>query len=580
MRKSIKRFAALGMAAAMVTGALTGCGSQTTETTAAPTTAAPTEAATTAAGGATEAPTEAAEPAGPYPIVADGEEFELTIFTMSMPNVEDFETNDFTLYLEELTGIDLNFVTGTRDDWSEKLNMIMNSSDIPDVILGVSPDIAKLGVDEGILWDLTDYMTEEYVPNYIKLMNDNNFSLDIMRETDGRIYSMANINDCYHCKFARKMWINTNILEEIGKEIPETTEELIDVCAAFLDKYPDGIAIGGAASGWYTRVQDFLLGAYTFIPTNSSTMGARDYVVRHADTNEMISVSTTDEYREGLKFLKELYDMGALIPEVFTQKSEDMKTLVNSMDVLMFPAGTISDMISATDNAELYKSYAPMAPVAGPDGTRISWTQPNYGVSSGAVTITDAVAEEDIPKVLALIDFFYSETGDLMSQYGAEEGVDWVLNPEGKKGLNGEPATYEVLNVYSGEAQNHDWQDVGIRVAPEDYRLGQAMADGVDPYAADGLEVLLFNASKEFYEPYAYNTKLIQLNKLKLTSEESTDISTQAVEVGKIVVEDEVKFITGQLDLNNDADWEAHKTALDKAGLQAVLDLYTKAYNR
>lgn len=568
MRKTFKKFAALGMAAAMVTGALTGCGSNET-------------AATTAAPAATEAAkTDAAAPADTTAApAADEEPAKLTIFTMTMPNVEDFETNDFTKYLEETLNLDLEFVTGTRDDWSDKLNMIMNSDDIPDIIFGVSPDIARLGVKEGIVIPLDEYMTEEYVPNYIKMMNDNNFSLDVCRETDGQIYSFADINDCFHCKYARKMWVNTEYLEQMGKEIPTTTEEFIDVCKAFLEMKPDGIAIGGASSGWFARVQDWLLGAYTFIPTSSSTLSVRDYVVRDsANNDEMICVGVTDEYKEGLKFLKELYDMGALYDGVFTQTQEQMKTLVNQEDepVLFFPLGTISDAISATDNPELYRKYAPMAPIAGPDGTRIAWTSPNYGVSSGAVTITDAC--EDLDAAFRFIDFFYGPTGDLMSQYGAEEGVDWVLNPEGKKGLNGEPALYEVLNVYSGEAQNHDWQDVGIRVAPEDYRLGQAMEDGVDPYAADGLEVLLFNASKEFYEPYAHNTNLIQLNELKLTSEEATDIGTIAVEVNKILVEDEVAFITGQKDI--DADWQAHVDAMYAAGLQDMLDLYTTAYNR
>lgn len=28
-------------------------------------------------------------------------------------------------------------------------------------------------------------------------------------ETDGQIYSLLELNDCYHCKYARKMWVNT-----------------------------------------------------------------------------------------------------------------------------------------------------------------------------------------------------------------------------------------------------------------------------------------------------------------------------------------------------------------------------------
>ena len=62
-------------------------------------------------------------PAGTYPVVKDGT-LEFDCFTMSMPNVEDLQTNDFTKYMEEKTGITMNFLTGGRDDWSDKLNLM------------------------------------------------------------------------------------------------------------------------------------------------------------------------------------------------------------------------------------------------------------------------------------------------------------------------------------------------------------------------------------------------------------------------------------------------------------------------
>ncbi|MBQ5674816.1 MAG: extracellular solute-binding protein, partial [Lachnospiraceae bacterium] len=125
------------------------------------------------------------------------------------------------------------------------------------------------------------------VPNYMALMEDNGYDINVCRETDGQIYSMVNVNDCFHCKYARKMWVNTNILDQLGMEIPETTDEFIAVCKAFIEKYPDGIAIAGATSGWFTRVQDWLLGAYTFIPSSSYTLGVKDYVVLDTETDKM-----------------------------------------------------------------------------------------------------------------------------------------------------------------------------------------------------------------------------------------------------------------------------------------------------
>lgn len=511
---------------------------------------------------------------GEYPIVS--EPIDLEIFTMSMPNVEDLQTNDFTKYLEDLTGIHVEFRTGGRDDWEEKLNMDLQAGDYADVIMGVGPNIARYGVKEGMFIQLDDYLTDEYVPNYLKMMEP--YGLDMTRETDGHIYSLADINVCYHCMYGRKMWVNTRYLEEMGCEIPTTTEEFYDVCQKFMEYKPNGVAVAGAAEGWYSRMQDWLIDAFVLMPPSSYTLGVRDTVAMNKDTGEMVCVAADDRYKEAMKWIHSLYELGAIYDGDFTQTAEQMKTLVNQPDepVLFFTLGTISDAIDAATNPDFYKDYAAMAPIEGPDGTRIAFQTPNPGIGSGAFVITDKC--ENPAAALRWVDFFYSATGDLCSQYGAEEGVDWVLNPEGKVGLDGEPADYEVLNVYTSETQNHDWQDIGIRVAPAEYRLGQAVDADVDIHAPEGLEKLLFDASKELYEPYAGVGDIQLLDELKLTDTESTDISVIAVEVAKIIEESSVAFMTGARDI--DAEWDSYKDSLEKAGLADLLATYTAAYER
>ena len=514
-------------------------------------------------------------PAGTYPVVKDGT-LEFDCFTMSMPNVEDLQTNDFTKYMEEKTGITMNFLTGGRDDWSDKLNLMLQSNDYPDVILGVSPDLAKYGVKEGMIIPLDDYLTEENVPNYLKMMEP--YGLDMTKEADGKIYSLADINVCYHCQYGRKMWVNKRYLDEMGIDVPTTTDEFYDACKKFLEYKPNGVAIGGAAQGWYSRMQDWLIDAFVLMPNTSYTTSQKDTIALNTDTNEIECVATDDRYKEAMKWIKSLYDLGAIYDGDFTQTGEQLKTLVNQADepVLFFTAGTISDMIDASSNPDFYKDYECMAPIAGPDGTRIAFQTPNPGVNGGAFCITDKC--ENPEAALRWVDFFYSETGDLCSQYGADEGTDWVLNPEGKVGLNGEPAKYEVLNLYSAETQNHDWQDIGIRVAPADYRLGQAVDPDVDVHSTAGLEKLLYDASAELYAPYAGTSNIKLFDEMKLTDEESTNISVIAVEVADFIESDSVAFMTGAKDI--DSEWDSFKDSLDKAGLQDLIAVYQEAYAR
>ena len=516
---------------------------------------------------------------GTYPIVADGKNLTLTCFTMTMPNVEDLQTNDFTKFLEEKTGIHIEFETGTRDDWEDKLNMSLQSGDYPDIIMGVSPNIAKYGVKEGIFIKLDNYINEKNTPNYYSMFKDN---LDLSRESDGSIYSLLSTNDCYHCSYGRKMWINTKYLADMGCEIPQTTQEFYDVCKKFLEYKPNGIAIGGTApgAGWYSTFQEWLMGSFLLSPSKSYTLNVNDMTAVNKE-GKIVTAATDDRYKKYLEYCNSLYKLGAIYDGDFTQTQEQLKTIVNQEDapVLCFPEGTISDYIDSAANPDLYKQYATLSPLEGPDGTRLTSYFKYSAISSGNFCITDKCKNPEA--ALRWVDFFYSKTGDLCSQYGADEGVDWKLNPEGKVGLNGEPALYEVLNPYSAETQNHDWQDIGIRVAPAAYRLGQAVDPNIDPYAPEGLEKLLYDSSKKDYEPYTQNesnSDLDMIPELKITDEESTNVSTIAVEVEKIITESSVGFITGAKDINT--EWDSYKNSLDKSGLKTLLDTYQAAYDR
>ena len=509
---------------------------------------------------------------GTYPI--SDETLNFTMFRLSMPNVEDFATNDFTKYMEELTNIHFEFETGSRSDWSDKLNMEFNTSTYPDCIMYVGPDEAKWGVDEGILIQLDDLIYEN-MPNYVEKMGQ---FIDSTRQTDGHIYSIAGLNDCYHCQYAGKMWVNTKYLEEMGVEMPTTTQEFYDVCKQFVETYPDKIAIAGANSGWYVDFADWLMNSFVLTPRNSykTVVGFED--------DQIVSVAALDEYKEGLKYIHSLYELGAIYDGNFTQEAEQVRTLLNQEDVpvLFVPFGTISDGIDADANNEVYRQYQVISPLEGPEGVRLAPFYKYSGVEEGSFSITDKC--ENPAALLRWVDYFFSDKGDLSSQFGADEGVDWVWEPnDGSVGLNGEPAMYKIADAsqYSGEVQNHDWQDVVIRYAPADYRLGSATDPDIDEGTGSGLEKLLFTASKEKMEPFGQNEENSKYDvhpSLKFTADESTEIQTIGVEVKNYILENRAAFITGTKDI--DAEWDAYIQGLNESGLDTLLEIYQTAYDR
>ena len=499
---------------------------------------------------------------GTYPI--SEEPLEFTMFRTNMPNVEDFQTNDFTKYMEDLTNIKFTFEAAARDDRAEKLNMEFNTNTYPDVIMHYAPDAAKWGVEEGILIPLDD-LIEANMPNYMEKMGQ---YLDQMRETDGHIYQLAGLNECYHCQYARKMWVNTHYLEEMGVEVPQTTEEFYEVCKKFVETYPDKIAIGGASSGWYVDFVAWLMGSFTL---DSGEYGK----LALTPDGEIVSAATTEEWREGLRYIKSLYDIGAIYDGNFTQDAEQLRTIMNQEDVpvLFVPFGTISDGIDSDSNNEVYRQYQCISPLEGPDGTRITPYFKYSGLETGSFSITDKCSNP--AAVLRWVDYFFSEKGDISAQFGADEGKDWVWEPnDGSVGLNGEPAMYKISDEaqYSSEVQNH---------APAEYRLGAATDPDVDTGTSAGLEKLLYDATKEKQEPYGQNPEngdLDVLPDLKMTADESTELQTIQVEVKNYINSAKVAFITGTKSL--DDDWDTYLKELDACGLQTMIDIYQAAYDR
>lgn len=111
-------------------------------------------------GAAQQAVTEA----GQFPIV--DEKITLRVMTGANPAVEDFDTNEFTKYFEELTNIHVEWEIVPTSTVAEKLNLALASGDLPDVIMtmNVTPEQQALYGQQGVLLPLNDYI-EKYGVN-------------------------------------------------------------------------------------------------------------------------------------------------------------------------------------------------------------------------------------------------------------------------------------------------------------------------------------------------------------------------------------------------------------------------------
>lgn len=501
---------------------------------------------------------------GKFPIV--DEKITLTVFAPQMSTIEDLSTNLFTKELEELTNIHIEWQTAPQQGLQEKKSLVFNSGNYPDIFLSASltnEEQMQYG-SQGILMPLNDLIDTHSV-ELKQLFKDIDWLKPIITAPDGNIYALPQINECYHCTLSQKIWINKKWLDNLGLDMPTTTDEFKDVLVAFKTKDPNGngladeVPLTGAIKSWHTEVQHFLLSSFIYTD-------GEDYNVAITD-GKVELIADKEEYREGLKYLNDLYSQGLIDPAAFTQTSEQLKQLGESPDAEMIGACTAGWFGAFTQlGGERSKDYVVMPPLKGPKGARYAGNYP-YGYTNGqfAISSTNKYPEASIKWV----DYLYSELGSRRANNG-REGKEWVKAEEGEMGIDGEPAIWKRTIKYDN-VQNICWAGLEAPSAITAKYRGSEVAG--DPFSVEGFETRLFQETKkmEGYQPDEV------LPPLYFTAEEITEIAQFKKPISDYIDEYTALFILGNKDLDN--DWDAYVKGLKNLGSERYIEILQKAYN-
>ncbi|MBY0161988.1 ABC transporter substrate-binding protein [Cytobacillus firmus] len=519
---------------------------------------------------------EAAAAGETFPIVKN--KTKLKFLVVQNPMIIDYKNNEFVKWYEEKTNIEIEWDVIPSDSATEKVNLILNSGDLPDAFFGVTFNEEQYAVSQQMFLPLDD-MIPTYAPNFEKVMQKHDGLKGIITATDGKIYGLPSWNDCYHCSMSKKVWINKHWLEQLGLEEPKTTEEFYQVLKAFKEKDPNGngkadeIPFAGAASGgWNTDPNLFLMNAFTYSSADDLKLIVKD--------SKIETIVNTPEYREGLSYIQRLYKEGLLYNPSYTQNNDQLRQLAANPDAEIlgaFVSGANVNIIDeATVGPERYRHFVALAPLEGPKGVRYATHSKYDAAIPGSFYIPSTSKNPEA--ALRWADYLYTFEGAITKKVGLK-GVGWEEAKPGDVGLNGKPALSKRLIPYAEEPQNHSLMHIGVDYAPEEFRFGEAVDPNVDPFTAEGLEKLLRDETKNKYEPYVPKTDALSvLPPIKFKANESQQIQTISVELANYVKESAVRFIMG--DLNLDADWNKYVESLNNIGLEQYLETYQKAYDR
>ena len=369
------------------------------------------------------------------------------------------------------------------------------------------------------------------MPNFNYIMKIRPNLLSQCKAVDGKIYSLPDYAETLHVQYGNKMFCNKALLEELGKEIPTTIDEMYEAMVAFKAAHPEGVAYA-ACTVENSAPWGFLTNAWTYSTFNTGDageLGLRD----HNGTVE--SILDDEEYRAALRFLNKLYTEELLYEGSFTMDGNQMKALLASETPVLFWSGMHNvNFVDGAATPELYANQKPVAPLRGPDGAQYVTFFPSVPTAGFAISKTC----ENVELAIKLADIHYSQIGFWTVNEG-REGIEWVWAEEGQVGVSGAPAIANRTGAYISGLQNVKWEPNALRAQIDEICTSwfdEANYDETDP--ADGM-FFRPKMTAELYVPY-YQDKYQTIPDPKFNSEEEEELSMISVSLENYVAESRV----------------------------------------
>ena len=545
---------------------MAGCGNAATGTESAPQEAVTMESGTESAAASSTESTSAGN---------NGETITLTIATPTNTNLIDFDTNYMTKRIEEKFNVDIQMMElPTGEDLKQKLSLMVSSGEkLPDIIMynWMSVDETYMYGSAGAYIPLNDYFADETLsPNFHKYVSeeDQEIMLKSFTSADGNIYGTGRFSPEAGNNYAWRAWINQTWLDNLGLEMPKTTEDFYNVLKAFKEQDPNGngkadeIPMTGSPTGWNTNPIPWIMNAFVY------TDAGRDYF--YVEDGKITPSFTQEGWKEGLTYINRLVSEELLSPMAFTQDWNQVKTLAENEEAAVI-GSVVAGIPPYTAGSERYEEIDVLPPLTGPDGT--CWA--TY-IADPAYLTWVITRDCEYPELaFQIADYGFDPEMSMVSRYG-EPGVNWDTNVEGlvcpyEESLGIEPGFRELENCF-GVPQNSRWPDGYPAYRPLMSSMSvQGLA--VDPETTSRFNILMPKSVGFYQDKHPEEVIVSYLN----TAEETEELTTLKTDINTYVKESMVRFATGEMPLT---EWDNYIQTLNDMGLDRYIELLQAGYDR
>jgi putative aldouronate transport system substrate-binding protein len=487
----------------------------------------------------------------------------------------DYKDNAFTKKIVDETGINLTVVSTSAADGVERLNIMLNTGDYPDIIFAHYTSIdmdyyARQGVI--IPMDNLDPLSYPLIKRVFDLYPE---AKSKITGSDGKMYALPYIDVCLHCTYQfGRMWYYMPWIRDYNRKVPETTAELTEFLRWAKTGDPnkngkrDELGISFNKDNLYNLAAYFARAYMPFVYTG-------DYFGLCLDNNKRVVEQYRDNnFRSALSYLAELYKEGLILPDAFSLTEDQYQTIARGAETTAPVLG--ASWHGLVQPSEKFMEYFALPPLKTASGQRYAFNGDPWANIYARYFITNKCRDPEL--ALALYDYFQRDEV-LKSAYGPK-GVFWADPDPGALGYNGKPAYWKWLVSYGSEPLNSHYGNATPHVWLNEMRAGIQMND-VDTarrYMATGdkslqaqlqanvsyIEFMWYISSVEASK-YALPDNVFIPPVLMNEADKSrySDINAVLDPFKKQVF---VEFITGTRDINNNGHWTAYLAELDRLG--------------
>jgi len=338
--------------------------------------------------------------------------------------------------------VDIDPITHTTGTANEVFSLLMAAGDYPEAIMffmwnlaGVSNQ-ARWGDQEGILMPLQDFLTNpEIMPNAAAIMEEFAHEVPSLKTAEGNIYQIIQVMQ--HKDFIMNMtnqyfWVDTRVLDALGRTMPTTTDELLAFLLDVRDTDPMGLGSNniplGGRHGSFTPWGP-LMNAFGFVAGNPFAMVSQYDGPFIDGPGELVALQQHPNFFAFLEFANILFTEGLLDQDFFTQEAAQSTARANQDFHAIWPAFNPNELAEGS-----FTYYHVIPPITSPYNSRqFIHTGATQLGGSYMVFLTEKASDLQAEAMMRFVDHLYDDEFRWASFFGPQTGVhsDYGQNLEG-----------------------------------------------------------------------------------------------------------------------------------------------------